>query len=121
MPSKAHAPAAVDADDLPTYSEVRLRGRLSGATAITLPSGDEAVTFRIIVDRPARQRGPAGRVRVDALECIAWTAATRRRILSSHDGEAIEVEGWLQRRFWKSGAALASRTEVVAREVRRAA
>jgi single-strand DNA-binding protein len=121
MPSKAHAPAALDADDVPTYSEVRLRGRLSGATAITLPSGDEAVTFRVIVDRPARQRGPAGRVRVDALECIAWTAATRRRVLSCHDGDAVEVEGSLQRRFWRTGAGLASRTEVLAREVRRAA
>ena len=104
-----------------TYSRVRLRGRLSGATAVQLPSGDEAVAFRIVVDRPARSRGPSGRVRVDALECIAWTAAARRRLLAWHDGDVIEVEGMLQRRFWKSGSAAASRTEVVARDVRRAA
>jgi single-strand DNA-binding protein len=104
-----------------TYSEVRLRGRLSGVTRVEMPSGDEAVAFRIVVDRPARQRGLAGRVRVDALECVAWSAAARRRLLAWHDGDVVEVEGWLQRRFWKSGAAPASRTEVVARDVRRAA
>lgn len=102
-----------------TYSEVRLRGRLSGAAAVELPSGDEVVTFRIVVDRPARQRGPSGRVRVDALECIAWSAATRRRLLSWSDGDVIEVEGWLQRRFWRAGASPASRTEVVVQGVRR--
>ena len=110
-----------DTSESATFSEVRLRGRLSGATRVELPSGDEAVAFRIVVDRPHRQRGPAGRVRVDALECVAWTAAARRRLLAWHDGDVVEVEGWLQRRFWKSGSAPASRTEVVAREVRRAA
>jgi single-strand DNA-binding protein len=107
--------------DEATYSQVQLRGRLSGVAKVDLPSGDEAVAFRIVVDRPLRQRGPAGRVRVDALECIAWSAAVRRRLLAWHDGDVIEVEGSLQRRFWKSGAAPASRTEVVARDVRRAA
>lgn len=104
-----------------TYAEIQVCGRLSGASVIVLPSGDEAVTFRVIVDRPERQRGPAGRVRVDALECIAWTASARRRILGWHDGDVIEVDGSLQRRFWKSGAALASRTEIVVRGVRRSA
>lgn len=107
--------------DATTFSQVRLRGRLSGATRVELPSGDEAVVFRIVVDRPVRQRGPSGRVRVDALECIAWVAAARRRLLAWADGDIIEVDGWLHRRFWKAGAAPASRTEVVAREVRRTA
>ena len=102
-----------------TYSEVRVRGRLSGATTVTLPSGDEVITFRVIVDRDARQRGPAGKVRVDALECVAWTAATRRKIAAYRDGDLIEVDGWLERRFWKAGSVPASRTEIVAREVRR--
>jgi single-strand DNA-binding protein len=88
---------------------------------LDLPSGDEAVTFRVVVDRPARQRGPSGRVRVDALECIAWTATARRRVLACRDGDVIEVTGSLQRRFFRAGGAPSSRTEVVAREVRRAA
>lgn len=104
-----------------THSEVHLRGRLSGVTELDLPSGDEAVTFRVVVDRPVRQRGPSGRVRVDALECIAWTATARRRVLACHDGDVIEVTGSLQRRFFTSGGGPSSRTEVVAREVRRAA
>lgn len=104
-----------------TFSSVRLRGRIAGATCVALPSGDEAVTFRVVIDRSARQRGPSGKVKVDAVDCIAWTAGARRRLLACEDGEVVEVEGWLQRRFWRSGAALASRTEVVVREVRRAA
>ena len=120
MPAKSTISTVPDADEVPTYSDVRLCGRLSGVTAMTLPSGDEVVTFRVIVDRPPRERGPAGRVRVDALECIAWTSAARRRVMSCADGETIEVEGSLQRRFWRAGAALASRTEVIARAVRRA-
>lgn len=103
-----------------TYSEVRLRGRLSGVATVELPSGDEAVTFRVVVDRSARQRGPSGRVRVDAIECIAWSASARRRLLALGDGDSVEVDGWLQRRFWRSGGAASSRTEVVARHVRRA-
>lgn len=116
MPSTTHAPSPDE-----TFSSVRLRGRLAGTTEVTLPSGDEAVTFRVVIDRSPRQRGPAGKVRVDALECIAWTAAARRRLLACQDGDVVEVEGWLQRRFWRSGAGLASRTEVVVREVRRPA
>jgi single-strand DNA-binding protein len=113
--TEASLPAAA------TFSQVRLRGRLSGVARVDLPSGDEAVAFRIVVDRPAKQRGPSGRVRVDAIECVAWTALARRRLLAWAEGDVIEVDGWLQRRFWKAGAVPASRTEVVVREVRRAA
>jgi single-strand DNA-binding protein len=117
MPRSAEASMPVEV----TFSQVRLRGRLSGVARVDLPSGDEAVAFRIVVDRPARQRGPSGRVRVDAIECVAWSALARRRLLAWAEGEVIEVDGWLQRRFWKAGAVPASRTEVVVREVRRAA
>ena len=114
MPSSARAHPPAD-----TFSEVHLCGRLSGASRIVLPSGDEAVTFRIVVDRPARHRGPSGRTLVDAIDCVAWTASTRRRLLAYGDGETIDVHGWLQRRFWQSGGGRASRTEVVVREVSR--
>lgn len=113
------SPASPTADA--PYSDVHLRGRLAGVAQVTLPSGDEAVTFRVIVDRPARYRRPSSRVAVDTIDCVAWTAALRKRLLAWHNGDLIEVQGWLQRRFWRSGAAPASRTEVVAREVRRSA
>lgn len=102
-----------------TFSEVHLCGRLSGASRIELPSGDEAVTFRVVIDRPARRRGPTGRTVVDTIDCVAWTASVRRRLLAYADGDTIDVHGWLQRRFWQSGGAPASRTEVVVHEVTR--
>lgn len=115
MPPLARTSPPVD-----TFSDVRLCGRLSGASQIELPSGDEAVTFRVVIDRPARHRGPSGRTVVDAIDCVAWTSSVRRRILAYGDGEIIDVHGWLQRRFWQAGGAPASRTEVVVREVTRA-
>ncbi|MDP4690757.1 MAG: single-stranded DNA-binding protein [Candidatus Nanopelagicales bacterium] len=97
-----------------------LRGRLSGVRSITMPSGDEVVTFRVIIDRPAHRRGPGGRVRVDTIDCLIWSAPQRRRILTWEDGVLVEVVGSLQRRFWKTGAGGSlSRTEVCASRVRR--
>lgn len=99
-------------------SDVFLRGRLAGVTAVELPSGDEAVTFRVVIDRPRERRGEERR-RVDAIECIAWSAGVRRRLIAWHDGDLVEVEGELRRRFWRSGGGVASRTEVVAASARR--
>ncbi|MFZ9988213.1 MAG: single-stranded DNA-binding protein [Candidatus Nanopelagicales bacterium] len=115
MPPSARTSRPAD-----TFSDVRMCGRLSGASQIDLPSGDKAVTFRLVIDRPARRRGPSGRTAVDAIDCVAWTSSLRRRILAYGDGETIEVHGWLQRRFWQAGGGPASRTEVVVREVARA-
>jgi single-strand DNA-binding protein len=107
-------------DHAPTFTEVRLRGRLAGVTCVALPSGDEAVTFRVVVDRPAERRaGVSARSRVDAIECIAWSAGLRRRLPTWDEGVIVEVEGGLRRRFWRSGAGVASRTEVQAVSVRR--
>lgn len=105
-------------DQQETVSDVFLRGRLAGVTSVELPSGDEAVTFRVVIDRP-RDRRREERQRVDAIECIAWSAALRRRMVAWHDGDLVEVEGALRRRFWRSAGGLASRTEVVAGSVRR--
>ncbi|MBM3689814.1 MAG: hypothetical protein FJW80_09230 [Actinobacteria bacterium] len=51
-------------------NEVVLEGRLAGVGRKVLPSGDEAVTFRVVVARAPRDRGPSGRVSVDAIDCI---------------------------------------------------
>jgi single-strand DNA-binding protein len=95
-------------------NEVVLTGRLSTyADARELPSGDEIVSWRLIVDRPA----DADRNGIDAIDCVAFATRLRRSALKWEPGAVIEVEGSLRRRFWRAGASTASRTEV---EVRRA-
>ncbi len=104
-----------------SLNTVRLVGRVSGAPeARTLPSGDEIWTFRVVVDR-AR---PRGRQSVDALECVAWSARTRRSAASWRDGDVVEVSGSLRRRFYRAVGATRSRVEVEVercRIIRRAA
>ena len=102
-------------------NEVRLVGRVSGTPLErVLPSGDRLWTFRVVVPRLR----PRGRQRVDALECAAWSARTRRSVARWDDGDVVEVEGCLCRRFYRAGGATVSRVEVevgTARLIRRAA
>ncbi|MPZ60450.1 MAG: single-stranded DNA-binding protein [Propionibacteriales bacterium] len=92
-------------------NEVRLRGRLaSSATQRELPSGDQLVVFRVIVDRP-RSRGEPRR-RIDALECVAWSARIRHTVLRWSPGELVDVEGHLRRRFRRTDDGPVSRVEV---------
>ena len=105
--------------DSASINEVVLVGRFSGYEERTLPSGDCAAVFRVIVDRPPHERGPSGRVAVDALDCVAWRAAARRRLAALPEGEWVRVQGALRRRFWKSAGGPASRSEVEVREVQR--
>ena len=100
-------------------NDVVLVGRLSGYEERTLPSGDTAAVFRVVVDRGPRERGPSGRVTVDTLDCIAWRADARKRLSALADGEWVRVEGALRRRFWQSAGQSVSRSEVEVREVRR--
>ena len=100
---------------------VVIEGRITGIDRRTMPSGGEAVTFRVVVERPPRDRGPTGRVRVDTLDCVGWRADVRRRVEACDEGEHVRVEGTLRRRFWRAGAGPASRIEVEARRVTRVA
>ena len=98
-------------------NEVTLEGRLSQpAEARTLPSGDEVVTWRLVVPRAQ----PQGRTTVDTIDCAAWTAGLRRSALRWAAGTELRVEGSLQRRFWRSPTGAASRVEVQVRSARRA-
>lgn len=103
-------------------NEVRLLGRVSGEPQRrTLPSGDELWTFRVVVPRPASDRG---RQPVDALECVAWSGRARRSVSRWADGDQVEVSGAMRRRFYRAGGATVSRVEVEvsrARVIRRAA
>jgi len=94
-------------------NDIRLRGRLAAvATARELPSGDEVVTFRLVVDRPARARRSAASARVDTLDCAAFASGVRRRSQQWRAGDVLEVQGSLRRRFFRTGGGPASRYEV---------
>ncbi len=106
-------------------NEVRLTGRLpSPAQVRTLPSGDEIVQFRLVVARRPRRRPTAGAARegrtgVDTIDCTAWTAVLRRRVLAAQAGEVLEVQGALRRRFWRGPAGPTSTYGVEVLTVRR--
>jgi single-strand DNA-binding protein len=105
-----------------SVNAVRLVGRMSGpAEAQTLPSGDELVKFRVIVQRPPGR--PAQRQSVDALDCVVWTKRAARTVGRWKGGDVVEVEGSLRRRFFGTAAgAKVSRCEVevtAARLIRR--
>jgi single-strand DNA-binding protein len=102
-------------------NEVRLRGRLSGdPEQRELPSGDAVVGFRLVVERPTTGR-QAGRAALDTIDCAAFRAAPRRAVQRCDPGDIIEVHGALHRRFYATVAGRASRYEVEAIAVRRAA
>ena len=98
-------------------NDVVLRGRLSAPAEVkTLPSGDTLVSFRLVVRRPEpRATGQS----TDTLPCITYDRALQRRITAWQAGDVVEVEGALQRRFWRTGSGTASVTEVNCRRGRK--
>ena len=98
-------------------NDVVLRGRLSAPAELrTLPSGDELVTFRLVVRRPAPR--PGGQT-VDVLTCVTYDRSLQRRVAVWQQGDVVEVEGALQRRFWRTGSGTASVCEVNCRRGRK--
>ncbi|NEK85856.1 single-stranded DNA-binding protein [Blastococcus saxobsidens] len=98
-------------------NDVVLRGRMSAPAELrTLPSGDPLLTFRLVVRRPVlKVRGQS----VDVLTCITYDRALQRRIAAWQPGDVVEVEGALQRRFWRTGNGTASVCEVNCRRGRK--
>jgi single-strand DNA-binding protein len=95
-----------------THNHVTLKGRVSASPeAHILPSGDEVVSFRLIV-----QRSPAARRRskqpVDTIDCAAWTTAMRRVVRRLEAGTEVVVTGELRRRFSRGAAGPISRVTV---------
>jgi single-strand DNA-binding protein len=98
-------------------NQVRLLGRLADAPETReLPSGDEVVTFRLIVDRRGARSAQAT---VDTIDCTVWGATLRRRAASWKAGERLAVEGSLRRRFWRSPQGARSRYDVEVSRVSR--
>ncbi len=100
-------------------NEVTVCGRLAAAALPkVLPSGDEIVIWRLVVDRADQ----AGARRVDLVDCTTFGARVRRQALGWQEGDLIEVSGALRRRFWRGAGGLQSRCEVeVATASKRAA
>ncbi|WP_409329733.1 single-stranded DNA-binding protein [Trujillonella humicola] len=98
-------------------NDVVLRGRLTApAEHRELPSGDTVVSFRIKVRRPEPR--PGGQT-VDVLLCVTFDRALQRRVAAWEPGDVVEVEGALQRRFWRTPAGTASMVEVACRRGRK--
>ena len=89
-----------------SVNTVELSGRVSGEpSARSLPSGDELVTLRLVVARPAG--GP-----VDTIDLACWSAASRRSAGRVNDGDHVHATGALRRRFFRTPGGAASRYEV---------
>jgi single-strand DNA-binding protein len=111
MSAAAAAKATADRRTPDHKNEVLVVGRLSAtAEARVLPSGDEVVSWRLVVERPATAPRPG----IDAIDCVAFSARLRRAAVRWQPGDVIEVEGALRRRFWRAGTSTASRFEVEA-------
>jgi single-strand DNA-binding protein len=105
-------------DNEPTLNTVTLLGRVSAVPeARELPSGDQLVTFRVVVDRPP-DRGSTRR-QVDVIDVACWSRRVQRTALSLGPEDTVRVEGALRRRFFAAGAGRTSRYEVEAQRVAR--
>ena len=111
-------------DDI-TRNEVALVGRMAAVPQErTLPSGDRLLSWRLVVDRPPPRKPPPEGVRlptIDTLDCVAFVSSVRRVAGGFAAGDIVQVEGALRRRFWRAGAAAASRCEVEVAAVKRLA
>ncbi len=104
------------------HNEVVLGGRVSGQPTVrVLPSGDELVSWRLVVGRDNRGLSPGGRQlpTVDTIDCVAFKAGVRRAATRWIGGEVIEVRGELRRRFWRGTQGAASRCEVEVLQIRK--
>jgi single-strand DNA-binding protein len=67
-------------------------------------------------------RRPEPQVRgqtVDVLQCVTYDRALQRRVAAWEPDDVIEVEGALQRRFWRTPTGTASMVEVNCRRGRK--
>lgn len=95
-----------------TDNQVLLRGRVADAAETrTLPSGDELVSFRLIVERSATAKRRSRQL-VDTFDCSAWTSRLRAKALRLGPGDRVEVSGELRRLFNSKGGGVSSRVYV---------
>ncbi len=99
-------------------NDVVLRGRLSAPVELRpLPSGDTLLLFTLAVRREAPgPRGPES----DLLTCVSTVKGLLTRAQAWEPDDVIEVEGALQRRFWRTPTGTAVAYEVSVRAARKA-
>jgi len=84
-------------------NEVLLVGRVAAdPVPVQLPSGDELLSFRLIVNRPPRAARARPGVKQDTLACSAWGPGLRRTVARWRGGDIVEVSGALRRRFLRT-------------------
>ena len=90
-------------------NSVALTARVtSEAEQVDLPSGDSLVKFRVVVPRFK----PTTKATVDTIDCVSFKPVIKRKASSLAVGDIVDISGAIRRRFWKSGAGVASRVEV---------
>jgi single-strand DNA-binding protein len=100
-------------------NDVVLRGRLAAPPELRpLPSGGTLLVFRIVVRREnPRPRGPKS----DVLTCVSLLPVLQRYAMAWSTDDVVEVEGALQRRFWRTPTGTAVAHEVNCRRGRKLA
>jgi single-strand DNA-binding protein len=124
LDAASHSHGASRAAVVDGHNEVVLGGRVSGEPTVrVLPSGDELVSWRIVVGRHNRGVSASGRQlpTVDTIDCVAFKASVRRVAARWVGGEVIEIRGELRRRFWRGVQGAASRCEVEVLQIRKIA
>ena len=98
-------------------NDVVLRGRLSAPPELRpLPSGDTLLVFKLVVRRESpRPRGPKS----DVITCVSLLPALQRYAAAWTPDDVVEVEGSLQRRFWRTPTGTAVAYEVACRRGRK--
>ncbi|GAB3363900.1 single-stranded DNA-binding protein [Modestobacter lapidis] len=98
-------------------NDVVLRGRLSASPEFRpLPSGDTLLVFKLVVRRETpRPRGPKS----DIITCVSYLPALQRYAAAWTPDDVVEVEGALQRRFWRTPTGTAIAYEVNCRRGRK--
>lgn len=91
-------------------NEVRLVGRLAAEPqARELANGETVWLVKVSVPRgPVRRGKQAG----DLVECAVWEPRLQRAVAKRKEGDVVEVEGAVRRRFFRAAGVTASRVEV---------
>lgn len=92
---------------------VTLRGRVSTAPTVReLPSGSSIVVLRLSVPREPTPMSKGSKQTADWVDCAAWGGRARRVVSRWAEGDVVEVEGALRRRFFRGGPGMSTRLEV---------